>query len=57
MMGGVGTKAAYEVIRSHIPYFDKDRDLYLDIEAMVKILRSGEIIKAVEKAAGSLKGI
>jgi len=57
MKGGIGTRAAYEVIRSHIPYFDKDRDLYLDIEAMVKIVKSGEIIKAVEKAAGDLKGI
>ncbi len=57
MKAGVGTRAAYGVIRDHIPYFDKDRDLYLDIEAMVKILRSGEIIKAVEKAAGPLKGI
>ncbi len=57
MKAGVGTRAAYGVIRDHIPYFNKDRDLYLDIEAMVKILRSGEIIKAVEKAAGPLKGI
>ncbi len=57
MTGGIGTRAAYGVIRKYIPYFDRDRDLYLDINAMVKILRSGEIIEAVEKAMGApLKG-
>ncbi|MBF0228810.1 MAG: histidine ammonia-lyase [Desulfamplus sp.] len=56
MKGGVGTRVAYEVVRSHVPYLDKDRDLYLDIETMVKVLRSGEIVDAVEAAVGSLKG-
>ena len=56
MKGGAGTRAAYGVIRSHIPYLDKDRDLYRDIETMVKVVRSGEIVKAVEKSVGALKG-
>lgn len=56
MKGGNGTRAAYNVIRNHVPYLDKDRDLYLDIETMVKVLRSGEIVGAVEEVVGSLKG-
>ena len=56
MKGGFGTRAAYDVIRKYVPYLDKDRDLYLDIETMVKVLKSGEIVKAVEKAVGSIKG-
>ncbi|MBF0390676.1 MAG: histidine ammonia-lyase [Desulfamplus sp.] len=56
MRGGVGTRAAYEVIRSYVPYLDRDRDLYLDIETMVKVLRSGEIIEAVEANIGTING-
>ena len=56
MKGGVGTRAAYDVIRRYVPYLDKDRDLYLEIETMVKVLRSGEIVEAVEKAVGNLRG-
>jgi histidine ammonia-lyase len=33
-----------------------DRDLYRDIETMVAVLRSGEIIAAVEAAVGEMKG-
>ncbi len=56
MSWGVGTSAAYKMIRYHVPYLDKDRDLYRDIETMTKILRSGEIVAAVENAVGPLKG-
>ncbi len=53
---GIGTRAAYQVIRRHIPYLDKDRELHQDIETMVRVLRSGEIVKEVEKAVGPIKG-
>ncbi len=56
MKGGVGTRVAYEVIRSHVPYLENDRDLSRDIETMVTVLRSGEIVEAVEKAIGPIKG-
>ena len=56
MKGGLGTRVAYGVIRSHVPYLENDRDLSRDIETMVKVLRSGEIIEAVEKAIGPIKG-
>lgn len=56
LKGGLGTRAAYEVIRKHVPYMDRDRELYRDIETMVRILRSGEIIEAVEASVGRLRG-
>jgi histidine ammonia-lyase len=41
----------------HVPYMDRDRELYIDIESMVNVIRSGEIVKAVENSVGEIKGI
>jgi histidine ammonia-lyase len=57
MKGGLGTREAYNVIRQHVPYMAEDRELYIDIESIVKIMRSGEITDAVEKAIGEIKGV
>jgi histidine ammonia-lyase len=51
---GRGTAAAYAVCRGKIPMLDKDRELSRDIEAMVELLRSGDIITEVERAVGPL---
>lgn len=56
LTAGLGTREAYGVIRRHVPYMAADRDLYRDIETMVAVLRSGEIIAAVEAAVGEIKG-
>ncbi len=56
MSGGMGTREAYRVIRKHVPYMEKDRDLYKDIETMTAVIRSEEIIGAVENAVGEIKG-
>ena len=57
MHGGRGTRVAYDVIRKHVPYMEKDRDLYKDIATMTEVLRSGEIEEAVERAVGGLEGL
>jgi histidine ammonia-lyase len=57
MKAGLGTREAYRIIRRHVPYMDRDRELYIDIESMVKVIRSGEIVKAVEEVVGEIKGI
>jgi histidine ammonia-lyase len=57
MKAGLGTREAYQVIRRHVPFLDKDRELYIDINAVVKLIRSGEIVNAVEKAIGKIKGV
>jgi histidine ammonia-lyase len=51
---GEGTRRAWEVIRRHVPFLEKDRVLSNDIAGMVRLLRSGEIIKEVEAVVGNL---
>jgi len=52
---GEGTLAAYQVIRRQIPHLDSDRILSEDIAAMKALLRSGNILEAVEKKVGELR--
>ncbi len=49
-----GTKAAHDVIRKYIPKLEEDRPLYRDNNKMLEVLKSGEIIDAVEKEIGKL---
>lgn len=46
---GKGTQAAWEFIRKHIPHWEEDRIMYKDIEKMAELIRSEDILKAVEK--------
>jgi histidine ammonia-lyase len=52
---GNGTRAAYEVIRNHVAHLEEDRPLYNDINKLKEVVKSGEILEAVQKAAGELK--
>ncbi len=47
---GKGTKAAYEVIRQDIPFYEKDRNLSVDIKSAYELLKSGRMLSAVKKA-------
>ncbi len=51
---GKGTQAAREAIRKHVRHLDVDRPLYPDHNAMKELVRSGEILAAVEEAVGRL---
>ncbi|MBW2677632.1 MAG: histidine ammonia-lyase, partial [Deltaproteobacteria bacterium] len=51
---GRGTREAYRVIRKHVTYLEKDRELGKDIENMVALIQTGSIIDAAEKAIGEL---
>lgn len=55
LTAGRGTREAYAVIRRHVPYMERDRELYKDMETIVSVLRSGEILDAVEAAVGRVK--
>ena len=46
------TLAAYQEIREKIKFLDKDRQLSPEIEDLVSLIRSGEILKAVQKVVG-----
>ncbi len=56
MQPGRGTAAAYRIVRSRVPYLEEDRELYADIENIVALIRSDEIVSAVEDAVGAIKG-
>lgn len=52
---GKGTAAAYEVIRTYVEHLDEDRPLYDDINKLTAVVKSGEVLNAVEDAIGELK--
>jgi len=52
---GKGVRKAHEVIRKHIAHLDEDRPLYSDHTTMQEVVRSCEILEAVETEIGSLE--
>lgn len=52
---GCGTQAARQVVRKYVPHLDEDRPLHADHNKMKALVRSGEILEAVEQAVGSLE--
>ena len=47
---GRGTGAAYDLIRRHVPFIEHDEPLAPHIEAVTELVRSGELVRAVEAA-------
>jgi histidine ammonia-lyase len=52
---GKGVTAAKEVIRKYVAHLDIDRPLHVDHNRMKELVKSGEILEAVEAAVGSLE--
>ena len=53
-MPGSGTQKAREIIRKYVAHLEVDRPLYPDHNAMKALVKSGEILEAVESEIGSL---
>ena len=51
---GLGTLAAYKVVRRHVQHMKRDRELAPDIAAVAGLIDNGELLKAVEKVTGPL---
>src|SRR5512143_2597695 len=51
---GRGVRAAHEAIRRHVAHLEEDRPLFDDHNAMKALVKSCEILDAVEKTVGSL---
>jgi len=51
---GRGTETARRVIRRYVDFLDEDRPLYPDHTRMKELVKSCEILQAVEEALGSL---
>lgn len=47
---GVGTGAAYRLIRRHVPQMTRDRELYLDIQKVLDLVRSDHLLDEVNGA-------
>ena len=50
-----GVQAAYDVVRKHVARLEEDRPVFDDINRLKKVVESGEVVAAVEKAVGPLK--
>jgi len=51
---GRGVEAARSTLRRHVEHLGEDRPLYPDHNRMVEVVRSGEILEAVEAVTGPL---
>jgi len=51
---GRGSGAAYRRIREEIPFLEEDVILYPLIDAVLRLLRSGEVVASAEEAIGEL---
>jgi histidine ammonia-lyase len=51
---GRGSRIAYDVIRQHVSFLEKDRVLYPDINKIAELVRNCAILDAVEKELGEL---
>jgi histidine ammonia-lyase len=52
---GAGVQAALQVIRQHIAHLDEDRPLHVDHNKMKALVKSAEILHAVEAQVGPLE--
>jgi histidine ammonia-lyase len=50
-----GTQAAYDVIRRHVAPMKEDRPVQYDINRLGEVVRSNELLGAVEQAVGALE--
>jgi len=49
---GKGTEAAHRALRARVDYLDRDRPLYPDLQRVVEMVHSGEIVSGAETALG-----
>ncbi|WP_443864128.1 histidine ammonia-lyase [Fusobacterium ulcerans] len=52
---GLGTEKAYTAVRETVSYYDKDRVMNLDINAVEELIERNKIVENVEKVIGELK--
>ncbi|MBT7311437.1 aromatic amino acid lyase [bacterium] len=52
---GVGVKKAHDIVRKHVKFLDIDRPLHEDHTKMMALVKSCEVLEAVEAEIGSLQ--
>jgi histidine ammonia-lyase len=51
---GKGTRPAYETVRRHVQHLRRDRVLHHDIQKVLELVKSGELLGNVQKTVGKL---
>jgi len=49
LKAGRGVRAAHQLVRSRVPTMEADRELHLDIEAVQKLIDTGDLLEAVHR--------
>ncbi len=52
---GRGTSAAYRKLREYVPFLEKDRPLYPDINKIEELVRGNEVLGTVEAEVGEIR--
>ena len=52
---GRGARAAWEAVRSVVPFMETDRVIAEDIESVDRAIRDGTVRAAAERASGRLR--
>jgi histidine ammonia-lyase len=55
LQAGRGAEAAYRLIREHVRPLMRDRTLHRDLEAVERLIRSGDLLAQVEGVCGRLE--
>jgi histidine ammonia-lyase len=55
LKAGKGVEAAHRIVRSLVPFLDRDRVLHKDIDRLLKLTRSDELVSGVTRAIGKLQ--
>ena len=50
-----GVKAAYDLIREHVPFAEEDRVFSKDVEKIKGLIRNGKIMKTITESVGELE--
>jgi histidine ammonia-lyase len=55
LKAGKGVEAAHRIVRSLVPFLERDRILHSDIERLLTLTRSDELVSGVTRAIGKLQ--
>jgi histidine ammonia-lyase len=49
---GQGSRIAHDLVRKHVDFYDKDREMTPDIARLAQLIKSGEILEAIAGIQG-----
>ena len=55
LKAGKGVEAAFRIVRNLVPFLDRDRILHNDIQRLLKLTRSDDLVSGVQRAIGKLQ--